>query len=311
MGVLNGGSTYPWISLPEGAFFTGFVVLLPIFLWYERRVEDPVIPLSLFRNRTISASFTVQFVRGAVLLGLTSYISLFIQGAVGGTIDDTRNVLYGFTVPFMVGSVVAGQLVNKLGYRIVTFVGVALMAIGVATFAFIPLPASVLDVILRSPVTGLGMGIGLASVLSAFQNSVERRLLGVASSLSTFSLTLGGSIGVSIVGAVQVNSLTNRLIQVVQQAPAQFQGQLGQLLGDSNQVGQILNSPPVLAQVTSAHPQLLALMPQIRAALAGSILDGFFVVFAMSLVAIVASLALPAPKKTPNTLAVAGPPVAH
>jgi EmrB/QacA subfamily drug resistance transporter len=310
LGVLNGGSTYPWLSLQEETFFGVFVVLLPIFLWYETRVEDPVIPLNLFKNRTISASFTVQFVRGAVLLGLTSYISLFVQGAVGGDINDTRNVLYAFVVPFMVGSIMAGQLINRLGYRIVTFVGGSLMAIGTATFAFIGLSPSVVDLMVRAPVTGLGMGVGLASVLSAFQNSVERRQMGVASSLSTFSLTLGGAIGVSVVGAVQVNSLATRLAEVVQQAPAQFRVQLGQLLGDPNQVGQILNSPAALAQITARYPPLSTFMLQIRAALGGSILDGFLVVFAMSVIAVAASLFIPAPPKRAASPAQDAPPAA-
>ncbi|MDA4118197.1 MAG: MFS transporter, partial [Thaumarchaeota archaeon] len=310
LGVLNGGSTYPWYSLPEVIFFGGFIALLPVFLWNEARAVDPIIPLSLFRNRTISASFTVQFVRGAVLLGLTSYVSLFVQGSLGGNIDDTRNVLYAFVVPFMAGSILAGQLINRLGYRIVTFVGVILMAVGTAMFAFIGPSPSIIGLILRSPLTGLGMGIGLASVLSAFQNSVERRQIGVASSLSTFSLTLGGAIGVSIVGAVQVNSLATRLAEIVQQAPVQFRAQLGALLGNPNQVGQILNSPAALAQITAGYPQLANFMPQIRAALGGSILDGFLVIFAMSIISVIASLFIPAPQKRASPAHDAPPAVA-
>lgn len=308
LGVLNGGSTYPWYSLPEAAFFAGFLVILPLFLWQETRADDPIIPLVLFRNRTISASFTVQLVRGAVLLGLVSYVSLYVQGALGGDINDTRNVLYGFTIPYMIGSTVAGRLVDRVGYRIVTFVGVALTAIGTAAFAFIGASPSVIDLIVRSPVTGLGMGIGLASVLSALQNSVDRRQIGVASSLSTFSLTLGGAIGVSLVGAVQVDAFTGGLAQVIAQVPPSAQGQVGQLLGDPNQVGQLLNSPTALAQITSAHPLLVALMPQIREALASSILEGFFVIFAMSMVAVVASLFIPAPRKRRANDAATAPP---
>jgi len=297
LGLLNGGSTYPWFSLPEYIFFGGFVVMLPAFLWYETRVEDPIIPLSLFRNRTISASFVVNFVRGAVLLGLVAFLSLFIQGGIGGTIEDTRNVLYAFVVPFMLGSIFAGQIVNRLGYRIVTFVGVTLMTVGVGAFAFVGLSPNVLDLIVRAPLAGLGMGIGLASVLSAFQNSVERRLIGVASAMATFSLNLGGAIGVSLVGAVQVNYFASHLLEIVNNAPAQFQALLRQALSDPNQVGQVLNSPAILTQVLSKYPALVAIVPQLRTALASSIVDGFLVVLALSAVSVVASLLIPAPPK--------------
>ena len=297
LGLLNGGTTYPWESWQEGLFFSAFVVLLPVFLFVESRSQDPIIPLGLFRKRTVSSSFAVQFVRGAVLLGLTAFISLFVQGALDGNIDDTRNVLYAFVVPFIVGSISAGQLLSKLGYRVVTFVGVSLMAVGTGLFAFVGTSPSVLDLMLRAPVAGLGMGIGLAAVLSAFQSSVQRSQIGVASSLSTFSLNLGGAIGVSLLGTVQLNSFASRLGSVIQQAPSQAHGLLSQVLGDPNQVGQLLNSPAALAQIVAAHPSLASFVPSVRAALAGSILDGFLVIFGMSLLAVVASLFMPASTK--------------
>jgi EmrB/QacA subfamily drug resistance transporter len=297
LGMLNGGSTYPWRSLPEYLLFGGFLLLLPLYLWYEGRAKDPLIPLSLFRNLTISASFVVNFVRGAVLLGLVAFVSLFIQGSIGGTIEDTRNVLYAFVIPFIIGSILAGQIVNRLGYRIVTFAGVTLMTIGVGAFAFVGPSPTVLDLIVRAPLSGLGMGVGLASVLSAFQNSVERRLIGVASSMATFSLNLGGAIGVSLLGAVQVNYFARRLAEIVNHAPAQFQALLAQVLGDPNQVGQVLNSPAVLAQILAKYPALTAIVPQLRTALGGSIVDGFLVIFVLGAVSVLASLFIPAPPK--------------
>jgi len=297
LGLLNGGTTYPWYSWQEALFFAGFVAVLPVFLYVESKAHDPIIPLNLFRIRSISSSFAIQFVRGGVLLGLVAFISLFVQGALGGTIDDTRNVLYSFVVPFIIGSISAGQLLTRLGYRVVAVVGVALMAIGTGLFAFMGLNPSVVELILRGPIAGLGMGIGLASVLSAFQNSVDRRQIGVASSLSTFSLNLGGAIGVSLLGTVQLNSFASRLDTIVQQAPPQARGQLSQLFADPNQVGQLLNSPVAFAQIIAAHPGLAVFVAPIRAALAGSILDGFLVIFAMSVLAVVASLFMPASLK--------------
>jgi EmrB/QacA subfamily drug resistance transporter len=293
LGMLNGGTTYAWYSWQEALFFGLFVALLPLFVYAESRAADPIIPLGLFKIRMISSSFAIQFVRGGVLLGLTAFISLFIQGSLGGNINDTRNVLYAFVVPFIIGSIAAGQILSRLGYRVVAFVGVALMTIGTGLFAFVGLSPSVLDLIIRAPVAGLGMGIGLASVLSAFQNSVDRRQIGVASSLGTFSLNLGGAIGVSLIGAIQLNSFSSRLNNVVQQAPAQAQAQLTAFLADANQVGQMLNSPATLAQILLAHPSLGNFVPAIRSALGGSILDGFLVIFAMSVLSVVAALFMP------------------
>ncbi|HUK75634.1 MAG TPA: MFS transporter [Nitrososphaerales archaeon] len=297
LGMLNGGTTYPWYSWQEALFFGGFVVLLPAFLYAEGRAGDPIIPLDLFRIRMISLSFAIQFVRGGVLLGLTAFISLFVQGALGGNINDTRNVLYAFVFPFIVGSIAAGQLLSRLGYKVVALVGVILMAVGTGLFAFVGLSPSVFDLIVRAPISGLGMGVGLASVLSAFQNSVDRRQIGVASSLSTFSLNLGGAIGVSLIGTIQLNSFSSRLTTIVQGAPSAAQPQLSALFANANQVGQLLNSPAALAQIVAAHPAIEEFVPSIRAALAGSILDGFLVIFAMSVISVVAALFMPASAK--------------
>ncbi len=290
LGFLNGGSTFPWYSWQEALFFGGFAFLFGGFLIVETRVEEPILPLNLFRVRTISSSFVVQFVRGAVLLGQVAFISLFVQGALGGTIDDTRNVLYAFVVPFIAGSVSSGQVVSRSGYRVVTLIGIAIISFGSLLLAFIGPSPPVYGVMERVAFIGLGQGIAITAVLSAFQNSVERRQIGVASSLATFSLNLGGAIVVAILGSIQGNSLSARLSSIVLGAPLQDGAVLTKLFANPDQLGRILTSPGAFGRLTGNNPDLAALLPGIRNALGASITDGFLFVFFLTLVAIVASL---------------------
>ncbi len=283
LGLLNGGTTYPWYSWQEALFFAGFVVLLPVFLVVEARAKDPIFPLNLFRNRTVSASFAVQLIRGAVLLSLVVFVSLFVQAALGGTIDDVRNVIYAFVVPFVIGSVVSGQVVSRLGSRTVTIFGLVVITIGALLRAMVGESPSLLQLAATSVPFGLGLGASIASVLTAFQNSVDRRQIGVASSLSTFSQNLGGAIGVGILGTIQLNSLTTKLTGVVQGAPVQQQATLARFLGNPDQVGFLLTSSAV------KNSTLSVFLPQIRTALAGSIYDVFLGLLVMGVIGIAAS----------------------
>ncbi len=287
LGLLNGGTNYAWYSWQEALFFGGFIILLPVFLLIESRAAEPILPLNLFKNRTISASFATQLARGAVFFGTVVYVSLFIQGALGGTIDDVRNIIYAFVVPFIIGSVVSGQTVSKLGNRTVTLTGLLVVTVGALLRVAIGATPSLIEVAATSIPLGLGLGVTLASVLSAFQNSVDRTRIGIASSLSTFSQNLGGAIGVGILGSVQLNSLTTRLASVVQQAPPQYQAKLAQMFASPDQVSFILTSPNLNS------PALSLFLPQMRSALAGSILDTFIGVMIMSIIAVAASAFVP------------------
>ncbi|HZY46637.1 MAG TPA: MFS transporter [Candidatus Bathyarchaeia archaeon] len=296
LGLLNGGTTYSWYSWQEALFFAGFAVLLPAFVFTEARAKDAIIPLSLFRNRTISSSVATQLARGAVFYGGVVYVSLFIQGALGGNIDDVRNVIYSFVVPFIIGSIVSGRIINRFGYRAVTMSGLLVVVLGTLLRVIIGISPNLVEVATTSIPLGLGLGITLASVLSTFQNSVDRTRIGIASSLSTFSQNLGGAVGVGIIGTIQLNSLSSRLGTIVQQAPTQYQSQLSQLFANPNQVGFILSSSTGLN-----GSALASFLPSIRIALAGSVLDASIAILLMSIVALIASAFVPGRTKPKNT----------
>ena len=301
IGFLNGGSTFPWYSWQEAFFLGGFAVLLAVFLLVEKRAKEPILPLALFRIRTISSSFVVQFVRGSLLLGLIAFTPLLVQGAVGGTIEDTRNVLYAFVIPFVVGSISSGQFVARLGYRKVTFMGCAVLVVGGLALATLRSSPSVVEVMERGGIIGLGQGITITSVLSAFQNSVEKRQIGVASSLATFSLNLGGAIGVAIIGTIQANSFGLQLSSIAQQSPPQDRIQLAQIFADPDRVGRILTSPQALAQLAAGNPIVSSIISQVRGALGQSIVQAFLLLTVLSVVALIASLFITGSAGKPRT----------
>ena len=100
------------------------------FLVVERRAKEPVIPLDLFRSRTVSSASAVAFFRGVSFFAVISFIPLFVQAALGGSVNDGRNALYGFLLPLIVTAIIGGQLAVRTSYRGVIFAGLGVMTAG-------------------------------------------------------------------------------------------------------------------------------------------------------------------------------------
>ncbi len=289
LGFLDGGSTFPWYSWQEAAFFSGAAILFVAFLYIETKAKEPVLPLGLFRIRTVSSSSAVALLRGIALYGVISYIPLFVIAAAAGSVDDGRNVLYGFLLPMIAAAILGGQLATRRGYRGVTVAGIALMTIGVFLLTSINSSTTQVDLIERISVMGFGLGITFAPIVLAIQYSVERTQMGIASSLAQFMANLGGTIGLAILGTLQANAFASQLTSILQTVPAQFKLQAGAFLGDPNLVGRVLASPSTLAQVIRTTPQLEALIPALRNAFGASVTPLFWAALGVSILTLFAS----------------------
>lgn len=291
LGFLDGGTTYPWYSWQEALTFGGAAALFVAFLVVERRAKEPIIPLGLFRVRTVSSCSAVAFLRGVGFFAVVSFIPLFVQAAMGGSVSDGRNALYGFLLPLIATAIVGGQLAVRVNYRGVIFAGLVVMTAGVYLLTGISQTSTVLDIAERSAVMGLGAGLTFASVVIAVQYSVPREKIGVASSLAQFMSNLGSSIGLAVLGAVQANTFGTQLSSLLAKVPAQGQAQAAQFLGNANLVGQILATPAALAQVEKANPALTpAFVMELRTAFANSIVPLFWLSLAISVASVVASV---------------------
>jgi EmrB/QacA subfamily drug resistance transporter len=290
LGFLDGGTTYPWYSWQEAVTFAGAAALFAVFIAVERRAKEPVIPLSLFRNRTVSSASAVAFLRGVAFFAVVSFIPLFVQAALGGSVSDARNALYGFLLPLIVTAIIGGQLAVRVSYRGVIFVGLVGMTIGMLLLTQISQTSTVIDIAARSAVMGLGAGLTFASVVIAVQYSVPREKIGVASSLAQFMSNLGSSIGLAVLGAIQANTFGSELSKILQAVPAQERPQAAAFLGNPNLVGQVLATPAALAQMMAQSPALAAFIPELRVALANSIIPLFWLSLGISVAAVAASL---------------------
>ncbi|MDA4128418.1 MAG: MFS transporter [Thaumarchaeota archaeon] len=290
VGFLNGGSTFSWYSWQEAVFFASAAGLFGAFVIVERRAVEPVIPLSLFRIRTVSSSSAVAFLRGVSFYAIISYVPLLVQTGLGGSVNDGRNVVYAFTLPLIVGAILGGQLGTRREYRGIVVAGCAIMTAGIYLLTSITSTSPLPDLFEKVALAGFGIGLTFATIVLAIQYSVDRSQIGVASSLAQFMGNLGGTIGLAILGTIQANAFSGQLSKILQLVPEQSRVQASSFLSDPNLIGQILATPSALAQVIKARPEVAPFVPALRDAFTQSVIPLFWAGFAVSVATVVAAL---------------------
>jgi EmrB/QacA subfamily drug resistance transporter len=207
-----GGTTWAWSSPQIVVLIALTVILLPLFVYAERRAKEPILPLSLFNDHTFSLTSAVGFVVGFALFGAITYLPLYLQITKG--LSPTRSGLQ--LVPLMGGllvtSILSGIAISKLGrYRMFPIGGTALIAVAMVLMSQLGVGSSLTLVALYSIVLGLGLGLVMQVLVLAVQNAVLPSVMGVATSGSTMMRQVGGSIGVAIFGAIFANRLHHQL----------------------------------------------------------------------------------------------------
>lgn len=192
-------------------------LLLALFLAIERRAPEPIVPLSLFSHRIFSVSSVNGFFVGMAMFGSLSFIPLFVQGVIGTTATEAGTTLTPFMLCWVGFSVLGGRLILKIGYRPTALIGVGLIAIGFMGLALMDAETSRLVVMSYLATAGAGMGFSMVTLLIAVQTSVPRQQLGIATSGTVFFRSIGGAVGVAVMGAVlsaQMHLQTSRLSEI-------------------------------------------------------------------------------------------------
>jgi EmrB/QacA subfamily drug resistance transporter len=256
------------------------VAVLIIFFFVERRAEEPIIPLDLFQIRLFRSSAAVATLASMGVFGAVSYLPLYLQGVLGLTASSTGMVLLLLSLGWTAGSLLAGQWINRMGYRFVSVVGMLLLALGYGLFIFPTNRVGVFVILISGIAIGIGMGLANLTALVASQNAVWFQRIGVATSTVMLFRTFGSAFVVSLMGTVMLNQM-----------------QLG--LNRLANGGMDGLSPALLTKF--AHPQNLLepalraelppdLLPKLVVILADSIWYAFATAFALMVVGICVSL---------------------
>ncbi len=211
-----GGNTFPWNSPFILGMSTASIVSLVGFIAVEARSREPILSLSLFRNRTFAITSAVGLIVGLSLFGSITYLPLYLQLVVGESPTGSGLQLTPMMLGMLVTSIASGRLISRFGrYRPFPIAGTILMTIGLLLMSRISLDMSVWQTSADALVLGLGMGMIMQVLILAVQNSVDYEHLGVATSGATLFRSIGGALGVALFGAIFAHALQAQLSAVL------------------------------------------------------------------------------------------------
>jgi EmrB/QacA subfamily drug resistance transporter len=208
--VTFAGDKYDWMSWQTGVMLAGSLALVLLFVFTESRASEPIIPLRLFRNRTITLASLASLFVGVAMFAGTVFFSQYFQLARGKS-PTMSGVM---TIPMITGlflsSTISGQIITKTGrWKAWLVSGGFLVTAGLGLLGTIRYDTTYWHIAIFMFVMGLGIGMMMQNLVLATQNQVAPSDLGSASSVVTFFRSLGGAIGVSALGAVMANRVTH------------------------------------------------------------------------------------------------------
>jgi EmrB/QacA subfamily drug resistance transporter len=185
--------------------FSG-IALAVIFIFWETKAQEPILPLSLFKNHTFSLTSALGFIIGAGMFGAIVMLPLYLQVVKGDSATQAGLKL----IPLMLGivsmSIMSGKQITKSGkYKIFPIIGAALMTIGLLLMATLAEDTSFWILSGYAVLVGAGLGLSMQTIVIALQNSVDFADMGVATSSNTFFRSLGGAFGTAIFGTIFSN----------------------------------------------------------------------------------------------------------
>src|SRR5262245_3703295 len=208
-----GGTRYSWTSPWMLALIVGGGLLLVGFVFAERKAAEPILPLELFRNRVFSVTSAVGFIVGFALFGAVTYLPLYLQIVKGHSPTQSGLLLTPMMGGVLVTSILSGNLITKFGrYRPFPIAGTAIMTVCLLLLSMLVVDTPTWHAAIFMLILGLGLGMTMQVLVLAAQNAVDFRNIGVATSGSTLFRQIGGSIGVSVFGAIFTNRLAHELV---------------------------------------------------------------------------------------------------
>ncbi len=212
--VTMAGTQFEWLSATSWIMIGSAVALLVAFVIVELNVKNPIIPLSLFTNRTFTLAVIASISVGVAMFGTSVFLSQYMQLARGATPTESGLLTLPMIGGMLIASTVIGQLVSRYGkWKGWLVTGSLLMIAGMYLMGTLEYDTNYVLVSLYMFLLGAGVGMLMQNLVLIVQNTIAPKLLGVATSSVTFFRSLGGTVGVSVMGAVLGTSVASMMLQ--------------------------------------------------------------------------------------------------
>ena len=295
-----GGVQYAWLS-PQVLGFLAFGLAMGVaFVVIESRSDSPIMPLEIYRNQMVAISLLATFLTGFGMFGAIIFIPLFFQGVLGASATSSGSFLTPMMLGIVFGATLSGQLLSRTGghYRIQAIIGTGLMLVGAILISTMDTETGFTRAVGYIIVLGVGLGVTFPTFTLSVQNSVPFRLMGISTSALQFYRSIGGMLGLAVLGAVMAGRFASKLEEIV---PADVTAALppGQLdaIKDNPQA---LVDPSAVDRLKAGFGQagpdgarmVETLLGSLKSALAGAISDVFILAAAVIGLSLVVSMFL-------------------
>ncbi|MEU0741386.1 MFS transporter [Streptomyces sp. NPDC006134] len=245
---------YDWMSWQTGVMVGGAIVLTAIFVFVESKASEPIIPLRLFGNRTIALASLASLFVGIAMFAGTVYFSQYFQLAR----DKSPTMSGVMTIPMIGGlfisSTVSGQIITKTGkWKGWLLAGGVLLTAGLGLLGTMRYDTPYWHLAIYMALMGLGVGMMMQNLVLCTQNQVAPRDLGAASSVVTFFRSLGGAVGVSVLGSVMSTRISHYAQDTIGQLKPEEQMAAGKAMGSGQIPDMDLLPAPIRTWLESAY----------------------------------------------------------
>ena len=194
-------------------FIVVSIGLLVVLYFVEKKAGDPILPLRLFKNRLFVVAFLHGILAGWAMFGSLSYIPLFVQAVVGTTATMAGISLTPMSLSWTLTSILGGRFILRVNFRLLAIIGMLLLAVGSFLMTTIGVETNLITIMIYTSLMGTGMGLTIPVFMIIVQTSVSKGVLGTATSTLQFSRSIGGTIGVSVLGVFLSSQLAKLLVE--------------------------------------------------------------------------------------------------
>jgi EmrB/QacA subfamily drug resistance transporter len=220
-----GGKDYAWDSWQILGLFALAVIGLVSFVIVETKAKEPILPMYLFKNRTFLFLNLVGFFMTIGMFGAITFVPFFMQGILGVSATQSGTIMTPMMISMIITSIIGGQVVYKVGIKPQIMTGMLIMASGLFLLTTVDMGTSKLVATSCMAVIGLGLGLVMPTITLALQETFSKQELSVVTSSNQFFRSIGGTFGITILGAVMNSKsgtlLTDNLVPFLNSLPAQ------------------------------------------------------------------------------------------
>ncbi|MCE5168634.1 MFS transporter [Paenibacillus profundus] len=257
LGLSLNHDKYGWTSATSILTFAGALLLFVLFVFVERRAQEPIIEMSLFKSRVFNVSVALGFLVGLGMFGAIMFVPMFMQGVLGVTPTQAGSTMTPMMIALIIASVLGGRLVLRMPYRSVMAAGMLITSIGFLLMSTMGVHTTQITAYSFMMVLGFGMGLVMPIITIVVQNAFPREKLGTVTSATTFFRSIGSTIGATLFNVIMNAVIATNIAKAKASADAMTQTVLDKTGTDSNTLYQMLINSEQIPLPAEAKTNLL------------------------------------------------------